>query len=121
MVSILMALIILPNILFSQHQKHNKSTETAPLNIIVDQVVLLYQKNIIINSISRCPFKVSCSNYLLESVRRDGFIKGIVTFVDRYYYRENPFIYKKYKLVIQEKYLLDDKISKNYINYLYTN
>lgn len=62
-----------------------------PLTNVSLALVRMYQKKISPNSVlHRCPFKTSCSAFAYESIQANGIIKGLVMFIDRYYFRENP-------------------------------
>lgn len=114
-----MAFLFLNQPAFSQILYYTEEVSTNPISIIVENIVHFYQTNIGKHSVSRCPFTISCSNFLLRAIKKEGAIKGTALFIDRYYYRENQFLYSKYKLIINEKYLYDDSINEKYLNYLY--
>ena len=57
-----------------------------------------YQKKISTQSISRCPFYISCSNYAYLAVRKYGLLPGICFFIDRNFYRENIASFYYYQL-----------------------
>ena len=57
---------------------------------IAIDLIRFYQANIGPNSVSRCPFLISCSNFALQAIEKYGFLPGILLFIDRIYYRENP-------------------------------
>ncbi|MBN1410261.1 MAG: membrane protein insertion efficiency factor YidD [Spirochaetales bacterium] len=58
--------------------------------------IRFYQENINPNSITRCPFYISCSNFALQAIQKYGFIPGVILFIDRIYYRENSEAFKHY-------------------------
>ncbi len=75
---------------------------TNPARLFSDAAVALigvYQRSIGPNSIQRCPFSPSCSNFALTAIRRYGFFPGLCLFIDRNLYRENPGIAEQYGLV----------------------
>lgn len=114
-----MALFFSPYNARSQTVKQDKNRTTSPISILVEELVHIYQTKVSSKSNDRCPFQISCSNYLLKSIRNEGIIKGTALFIDRYFYRENQFIPDHYQLIIKDRYLYDDTISKRYIDYLY--
>jgi putative component of membrane protein insertase Oxa1/YidC/SpoIIIJ protein YidD len=59
-------------------------------------MIRFYQTDINPNSVSRCPFRVSCSNFAIRAVKRYGFVPGILIFVDRLFYRENMGAFEYY-------------------------
>lgn len=96
-------------------------TTTGPLHIIAESLVHAYQKRVAVNSVDRCPFRVSCSNFLVNSINEEGLIKGVALFIDRYFYRENKFMGDKYEIHINSRLLYDDHISESYLNYIFSN
>ncbi len=78
-----------------------------PLSSISLSLIHIYQKKISPNSTThRCPYKISCSNFAYKSISRKGFFPGILMFIDRYYYRENPGIPYLYPLYENEEGVL---------------
>lgn len=63
---------------------------------VVLGLIHYYQKKISIHSISRCPFKTSCSHFAEQAIRRNGLLKGTALFIDRYFFRENISAYQNY-------------------------
>lgn len=53
-------------------------------------LIRFYQADISPDSISRCPFLVSCSNFALRAIESRGVVAGMLLFIDRIYFRENP-------------------------------
>ena len=86
---------------------------TSTLNVMmkpVDIVINLYQMDITGNSIQRCPFKISCSNFAKIAIKKHGVL-GILIFLDRYFFRENISAYINYNFVLTKGVLkLDDSI-----------
>lgn len=84
---------------------------TSTLNVMmkpVDIVINLYQMDITGNSIQRCPFKISCSNFAKIAIKKHGVL-GILIFLDRYFFRENISAYINYNFVLTKGVLkLDD-------------
>ncbi|MBM4167494.1 MAG: membrane protein insertion efficiency factor YidD [Ignavibacteria bacterium] len=70
-----------------------------------NNIISYYQTNISINSVSRCPFKISCSHYAQGAIQRHGFL-GICKFIDRYFFRENNEAFSHYKLLQTENGVL---------------
>jgi hypothetical protein len=75
-------------------------------NVLANKLISFYRQKIAVNSISRCPFQISCSQYALLAVKRYGVIKGVALFVDRNFYRENIAIFYYYPLVEDNNCLL---------------
>jgi len=72
--------------------------ETSPFMLVANKLIKLYQKEISPQSISRCPFYISCSNYAYQAINRHGLIVGIAFFIDRNLYRENIESHLHYQL-----------------------
>jgi len=70
----------------------------SPLRSLELYFIRYYQKKISVNTISRCPFHVSCSNYAYQAIEKYGPYIGICIFIDRTFYRENPGAYFYYPL-----------------------
>lgn len=91
-----------------------KSNLLPPRSIfldLADDLITFYQNDISIESISRCPFVISCSSFCKEAINKYGLL-GLAMFIDRYFYRENIDAFSHYNL-IQTNYgvlKLDDKI-----------
>jgi len=64
-------------------------------------LISYYQTNISTNSISRCPYKISCSHFAQQAIQQYN-VFGICVFIDRYFYRENGEMYAHYKLLQTE-------------------
>jgi putative component of membrane protein insertase Oxa1/YidC/SpoIIIJ protein YidD len=63
-----------------------------------DKLITYYQHKISPHSVSRCPFKISCSEFARKAVALHGAV-GFLLFVDRYLYRENADAFSHYALV----------------------
>ena len=62
-----------------------------PLKSFSLSLIQIYQKRISTNStIHRCPYKTTCSNFAYQSISDNVFWVGMLLFIDRYYFRENP-------------------------------
>lgn len=90
------------------------TTTSLPQHFLVslsNSVISLYQKDISIQSVSRCPFEISCSHFAKRSISEYGII-GVAMFVDRYFYRENIESFINYKLIKTKSGILklDDKL-----------
>jgi putative component of membrane protein insertase Oxa1/YidC/SpoIIIJ protein YidD len=83
-------------ITFSDSAFAKNQHEVWPLYLIQ-----FYQKKIAPQSISRCPFYISCSNYTTLAIKTNGLLIGMCMFIDRNLYREN--------FAAQNNYLLRDK------------
>ena len=70
----------------------------SPGILFANKLIKLYQHKISTNSISRCPFYISCSNYAYLSINKYGLLKGICLFIDRHFYRENLYCFYYYGL-----------------------
>ncbi|MEN2401503.1 membrane protein insertion efficiency factor YidD [Flavobacterium sp. MC2016-06] len=70
----------------------------------------------------RCIFKTSCSNYVYQITKNEGFIKGIKAFIFRYKncrgnfeIFENP-ISKKKQILLPSKLIIDsDEIAERFL------
>lgn len=79
----------------------------SPVNLVFLSLIRFYQKRISSNStIERCPYKTSCSSFAYQSISEKGVFLGILLFLDRYYYRENPSIPYNYPLYETEEGIL---------------
>jgi len=67
--------------------------------VVSEKLIGLYRNRIAVNSISRCPFKISCSHFAQLAIERYGFFKGVCLFIDRNFYRENIGIMYYYPFV----------------------
>jgi Putative membrane protein insertion efficiency factor len=78
---------------------------------LADDLISFYQKDISSQSVSRCPFFISCSAFCRKAIHQHGLL-GIAMFIDRYFYRENSEIYLHYKLLQthQGTLKLDDEL-----------
>jgi putative component of membrane protein insertase Oxa1/YidC/SpoIIIJ protein YidD len=63
----------------------NNNSQEIKTTLLID----FYQQHISSKSISRCPFYISCSKYAGIAIRKYGWFKGIILFIDRNFYREN--------------------------------
>lgn len=78
-----------------------------PISSFSLSLIRIYQKRISSNStIERCPYKTSCSSFAYQSISEKGVFIGILLFLDRYYYRENPSIPYNYPLYETEEGIL---------------
>lgn len=77
---------------------HKSFSTVSVITGFADNLIKVYQTDISRNSISRCPFKISCSNFAREAISRYGLV-GFLMFIDRYYYRENMQSFSLYPLV----------------------
>ena len=71
---------------------------TSPYILLAGKLIGFYKQEISPQSISRCPFYISCSDYADQSIRKYGIILGICFFIDRHFYRENVGSYLHYEL-----------------------
>lgn len=72
---------------------------TSLVEDAVTKLIRVYQRHISPQSIDRCPFSPSCSNYALQAIHTHGAFLGLCYFIDRNLYRENPDAFGKYGLV----------------------
>ncbi len=63
------------------------------------KMITLYRRRIATQSISRCPFEPSCSQFAELAIRRRGLILGLASFIDRHLYREHAAAYGLYRFV----------------------
>ncbi len=79
-----------------------------PLISGMQTLIHLYQSKAAPNSISRCPFAISCSRYADRALEKYG-VFGIPVFVDRFFYRENNELFGLYpKVFVKYKPRYDD-------------
>jgi hypothetical protein len=83
------------------------SAALGPISDLALAAIRFYQVKIGPNSISRCPYLVSCSAFAYDQVYRLGFF-GIPAIIDRMYYRENTDTFTKYP-----KYVLPSGLIKH--------
>jgi hypothetical protein len=79
----------------------HKTNISPPQSIFLDMsnfLISFYKKDISTESVSRCPFAISCSSFCKEALRKHGVL-GLVLFIDRYFYRENIDSFSHYKLI----------------------
>ncbi len=48
-----------------------------------------YHTKLEYNTIRRCPFLITCSNFAYMQIEKRGLLLGTLYFIDRHYYREN--------------------------------
>lgn len=66
-----------------------------PLTLAFNELIKYYQKNVSPNSVQRCQFSLSCSNYAKQAMQKYDFI-GFAFFIDRYFFRENESLTMNY-------------------------
>jgi len=66
--------------------------------LFANTLIKFYQRKISTQSISRCPFYISCSNYAYFAIKKYGLFLGICFFIDRNLYRENITSFYHYEL-----------------------
>jgi putative component of membrane protein insertase Oxa1/YidC/SpoIIIJ protein YidD len=78
---------------------------------LLSSAVEFYREDIGPESIERCPFLVSCSQFLVDAVKEYGFLLGLAAFIDRNMFRENPYAWRLYPLAVRRDGLLklDDR------------
>ena len=74
------------------------------------EMINWYQDEVSPNSIQRCIFNISCSNFAEIAISKYGLV-GLLFFIDRYFYRENSEAYIHYPRIIKKngQIKLDDK------------
>jgi uncharacterized protein len=68
-------------------EKNNFSiakNNTNELQIMLSAMFLFYKKNISSQDASRCAFHVSCSEFALQAIKKQGLIIGSMNFFDRF-------------------------------------
>lgn len=77
---------------------------------VADRLVDLYHNVLEYNTIHRCLFHITCSNFAKEQIEKRGWILGTLYFMDRYFYRENLSAFALYPLVPDKEgiYRLND-------------
>jgi Putative membrane protein insertion efficiency factor len=73
----------------------DRSFALGPINELMLAAIAYYQVEIGPNSISRCPYLVSCSVYASHAIGEYGLF-GLPIFFDRYFFRENADTFTKY-------------------------
>jgi hypothetical protein len=71
------------------------SQALGPLSTLVLSGIRFYQLEIGPNSVSRCPYLVSCSSYAKLAIGKYGFF-GLPIFFDRFFFRENEDTFAQY-------------------------
>lgn len=51
---------------------------------IFSGLFMFYKKNLSSQDASNCPFTVSCSVYMMQSLQKKGFVAGFLNGIDRY-------------------------------------
>ena len=69
-----------------------------PLITGMQTFIHLYQTQASPNSISRCPFVISCSHYADKALDKYGLF-GVPVFIDRFFYRESAELFELYPKV----------------------
>ncbi|UCB51887.1 MAG: membrane protein insertion efficiency factor YidD [Candidatus Zixiibacteriota bacterium] len=72
--------------------------EVSPYILLAGRLIGFYKEKISPQSIDRCPFYSSCSDYAYEAIGKYGLILGTCFFIDRHFYRENAGSYFHYEL-----------------------
>jgi len=67
-----------------------------PMDWVLNRLISFYQQDVSTQSVSRCPFLISCSYYTHLAIDNHGFLVGILYFIDRNQYRENIEIRQHY-------------------------
>lgn len=60
-----------------------------PVTDVARAAIRFYQTDIGSRSVARCPYAVSCSRFAANAIERDGLLLGLLSFVDRFFFREN--------------------------------
>ena len=66
-----------------------EAPQTSPFIALAGSLIGFYQKEIGPQSVSRCPFYISCSEFARRAILRHGFVLGLALYIDRNLYREN--------------------------------
>jgi len=103
-------IIPIEKIVSSQQESYHK-----PSYVFIRKMISLYQHQSTENTISRCPFYISCSSFALKSVKEHGIFLGSLLFIDRFFYRENSSIYKHYNFKRRDNSVL--KLNDRYFLY----
>ena len=90
--------------IISQQERGEQSSKirSLPFEYLSGAVISWYQKEVGTNSISRCPYRISCSRFAKRAIDEHGFLLGISLFIDRNLYRENSHMYENYDLVLSK-------------------
>ena len=65
--------------------------EPTLIKLLFNNLINWYQSDISSNTIKRCPFFISCSNFAQQAITQYGFFIGICFFIDRNLYREHNY------------------------------
>ena len=60
-----------------------------PVTDVARAAIRFYQTDIGSRSVARCPYAVSCSRFAANAIEQDGLLLGLLSFVDRFFFREN--------------------------------
>jgi putative component of membrane protein insertase Oxa1/YidC/SpoIIIJ protein YidD len=71
--------------------------EKSTLKLVGENAIHFYQNHISCNSIARCPFRISCSQYAYAALNKYGPILGLCYYIDRNLYRENSSSFFNYE------------------------
>jgi hypothetical protein len=87
-----------------------------PLGAIGLPAIRAYQRDMRNKSISRCPFRVSCSHYAIQAMEKHGFLVGLAYLLDRFFFRENEEALQHYPSVIMPDgtMKLDDGVAEKF-------
>lgn len=78
--------------------KITRHQTTSVPTLLALELIEFYQQEVSPQSVSRCPFFISCSDYACQSIRKYGPVLGVCFFIDRHFYRENVASYLHYDL-----------------------
>jgi len=85
---------------FSPVKTDNHSYQVGQL--LSSKAIWFYRNHIASQSISRCPFYISCSRYAEIAIAKNGFVKGTSLFIDRHFFREHLGAFQYYELRTRE-------------------
>jgi len=70
----------------------------APEPSVADRLLDFYHDSLEYNTIHRCIFHITCSDFARAQIKKRGWIVGTLYFIDRYVYRENLAAFGLYQL-----------------------
>jgi hypothetical protein len=89
-----------------------------PVTVLFRAFIDLYQKKVSTNSVQRCPFTLSCSQYAMHALEHYDIL-GIPLFIDRFFFRENESLLDNYiirkwdrKTTFDDSFYLHESIAR---------
>lgn len=80
----------------------SSTPSSNPVTVLFRAFVSLYQQKVSTNSVQRCPFTLSCSQYAMHAMERYDIL-GIPLFLDRFFFRENESVNDNYVIRMRNR------------------